>query len=345
MQEETPHAGSTPLKRALRINALLAGVVTLGWVVFGREAAWQNFVRHWPMALTMVLGSTVGGGTSEGGAAVAFPIFTKVLHISAVNARLFSFAIQTVGMGSASISILYQRLPIERRVLPWAGGAGIVGMVLSTYLLLPHVPPVVVRVAFTVMVTSLGAVLLFLDRQKGLVRHERLPVFEVREKVILLAAGLVGGTISGLVGCGENVVAFLVMVLLFRVSEKIVTPTTVLLMSMVTASAFALHLFVVRDFSPIVRAYWMAAVPVAAIFAPLGALVCSRLTRRSIVYVLVGLIAVELVSTVALVPMSRTLAAAAAVSLCGLTAVNWAMSRVGRYRQAEGTRGLETSGL
>lgn len=328
---QTQPPAKARLVRAIQINALLAALVTLCWAAFGRQLAWQNLIRHWQVALTMVLGSTVGGGTSEGGAAVAFPVFTKVLHIAPGDARLFSFAIQTVGMGSASLSILYQRQPIERRVLPWTGIGGIVGMILSTYLLLPHVPPVVVRVAFTVVVTSLGLMLLFLDRHRGVLRHEQLPVFEAREKVLLLVAGLVGGALSGMIGCGENIVAFLVMVLLFRVSEKVVTPTTVLLMSMVTASAFVLHLFVLRDFSPAAMSYWLAAVPVAAIFAPFGALVCSYLSRRAIVYVLVALIAVEFTSTVLLVPMSPRLRFAAFGSLCALTLLNWAMSRVRRY--------------
>ena len=333
---DTAPAAQVSLRRALAFNALLAGLIAAAWAFFGRDLAFQSMRQHWQIALTMVFGSLVGGGTSEGGAAVAFPVFTKVLHISPAHARLFSFAIQTVGMGSASLSILYQRLPIERRVIPWAGTGGVAGMVLSTYFLVPYAPPVLVRVTFTVMVTSLGIMLLFLDRQRGLERFSCMPVLETRERLILVVAGLAGGALSGLIGCGENIVAFLVIVLLFRVNEKVVTPTTVLLMSIVTAAAFALHLFVVRDFPPVVVSYWLAAVPVVAVFAPLGALICRHLSRRSIVYVLVALIAVEFSSTLVLVPMSRRLALTALAGLALATAFNWSLTRSRRYGSLPG---------
>ena len=79
----------------------------------------------------MVFGSLVGGGTSEGGGAIAFPVFTKLLHIPAAIARNFSLAIQTVGMGAASLSILYLRIPIERRALLYAGLPGVAGVALG----------------------------------------------------------------------------------------------------------------------------------------------------------------------------------------------------------------------
>ena len=59
---------------------------------------WHIFADWWPMSLTMVLGSFVAGASAEGGAAVAFPVFTKLLHISAPEARTFGLMIQSAGM-------------------------------------------------------------------------------------------------------------------------------------------------------------------------------------------------------------------------------------------------------
>ncbi len=59
--------------------------------------------NHWEISLTMVFGSLIAGATSEGGGAVAFPVFTKLLHISPQEATVFSLAIQSVGMTAASI--------------------------------------------------------------------------------------------------------------------------------------------------------------------------------------------------------------------------------------------------
>jgi uncharacterized membrane protein YfcA len=323
---------SSPLGRALRFNAVLAGMILLGWLVLGGSLARHSLVANWPAAVTMVFGSIVGGGTSEGGGAVAFPVFTKVLHIPPAEARLFAFAIQSIGMGAASLSILYQKIPIDRRVLPWAGPAGVAGLVVGTYTVAPLIPAPLVRIAFTVMLSSLGVALLVLNRNDRGQRHAHMPIFGPREKILLMVAGFAGGMVSALIGCGENIVVFMVMVLLFRVSEKVVTPTTVLLMTIVTIPAFCLHVFLLGDFSPQVEGYWLAAVPVVVVGAPLGALLSSRMSRRATANTLIGLIALELVSTIVLIPMSTAVKFTAAGTLLVFGVLNGWMSRVNYYR-------------
>lgn len=318
--------------KALKFNALMALVVWLGWFFLGGSFAWHSIVKNWPVALTMVFGSLVGGGTSEGGGAVAFPVFTKILHIPPNEARVFAFGIQSIGMTAASLSILYLKIPIERRVLGWGGGAGILGLLVSTFYVVPRVPPVPVKVAFTVMVSSLAIALLVMNHREKDIRNESIPIFGGAEKSLIVLAGFAGGIMSGLVGCGENIATFMVMVLLFRVSEKVVTPTTVILMTIVTLVGFGLHIYVVRDFPPHVQGYWLAAVPIVAVGAPLGAYLCSKMTRHTIANILIGLIAIEFVSTIVLIPMSRTVAITAAVTLAIFGCLNWYMSKVDLYR-------------
>ena len=64
------------------------------------------------MSLTMTAGSFVAGATPTGGAAVAFPVFTKVLQIPTNEARTFGLMIQSIGMTSAALFILQKRLTI-----------------------------------------------------------------------------------------------------------------------------------------------------------------------------------------------------------------------------------------
>jgi uncharacterized membrane protein YfcA len=237
-------------KKALRFNLGLAVLVWIAWAALGGGAAFAALSANWRVAVTMVFGSLVGGGTSEGGGAIAFPVFTKLLHIPAAIARNFSLAIQTVGMGAASLSILYLRIPIERRALLYAGLPGVIGVALGAYYMAPVFPPALARASFTVLVTSLGVALVLINRSEHESRNERLSIFGAREKWVLAIAGLIGGGVSALVGSGANTVAFMVMVLLFRISEKIVTPTTVLLMAMVSLAGFTFHLAVLQDFGP-----------------------------------------------------------------------------------------------
>jgi hypothetical protein len=49
------------------------------------------------MTITMLIGSFIGGATSEGGGAVAFPVMTLVLKLAPSVARDFSLMIQCCG--------------------------------------------------------------------------------------------------------------------------------------------------------------------------------------------------------------------------------------------------------
>lgn len=324
-------ASSRSATRALGLNLWIALLVWILWLIFGGETALHHLLIDWRVGLTMVFGSIVGGGTSVGGGAVGFPIFTKLLHVAPDDARNFSLAIQSVGMAAASLSILMLRIPIERRALLYAGLPGVFGVVFGAHYVAPFVPPVIVRTSFTVLVTSLGLALILVNRGHGVGRNRGLMWLGGKERAILIAAGFFGGIVSALVGTGENSVTFMVMVLLFRINEKIVTPTTVVLMTMVTVPGFLMHLFWLRDFSPTVMGYWLAAIPVVAVGGPLGALICARMSRRAIINVLLVLIALEFVSTLVLVPISRRVLLASAVTLLVCGSLDWFMSRATAY--------------
>ena len=221
----------------------------------------------WRVALTMIFGSFVGGATSAGGGAIAFPIFTKLLRIAPYDARDFSLAIQSVGMGAATLSILYLHIPIERRALAWAGFSGSIGVTVGTLWVAPCVPAAFVRVMFTVLVSSLGVALLLANRGSEVLRNRAIPNFRSREKLTLCLSGFAGGIVTALIGTGANTVLFIVLVLLFRLNEKVVTPTTVVLMTMVSIPGFLLHLLFLHDLSPVVMHFWVAAVPVSVVMA------------------------------------------------------------------------------
>ena len=57
----------TPKRSALRFNLAIALLVWVMWLVFGGRHAIYHLFADWQVALTMVFGSLVGGGTSEGG--------------------------------------------------------------------------------------------------------------------------------------------------------------------------------------------------------------------------------------------------------------------------------------
>ncbi|MER7764330.1 TSUP family transporter [Streptomyces sp. NPDC097619] len=319
------------MPKVLVVNAVLAGVVWLVWALVWGPGYFTVLADNWRVAVTMVFGSLVGGGTSEGGGAIAFPVMTKVLAVPPDQARVFTFAIQSVGMTAASLSILWCRVPIERRVVAYGSAAGVVGVVASVTLLAPLVPLRTVRALFTMLLVALAVALVVQLRQRGYRRQPALPVWSPRERRLVLAAGFAGGVVSGVAGVGENCVMFLLLVLLFRVSDKVATPTTVVMMTVVSLAAFLTHVLVTGDFTGPVVDYWTAAAPVVAVGAPLGAWICTRLTPMTIRTVLFVLIGAELVSTLLLVPFTVGTALASAITLGVFTALCLLLVRQDRY--------------
>lgn len=303
--------------------------VTWYWLG-GGVAAVQDVVHNWPVTVTMIFGSFIAGATSEGGGAVAFPVFTKVLEISPANAAVFSLAIQSVGMTAAALLILFMRVNVEWRVIRWASLGGVPGIMLGALWLAPHLPPTLVKMSFTVLVTSFALTLFMLNRGMRLC-HEKLESAGIREHAVLLLAGFAGGMLSGLVGNGIDIVTFSLMVLLFRISEKVATPTSVILMAINSLIGFALHTTVTGGFNSEVQAYWMAAIPVVVIGAPAGAILCTLLNRVIIARILIGLIMIELISSLVIIPLSRELVIASAVLLATFSLLYFWMYRTQTY--------------
>jgi uncharacterized membrane protein YfcA len=282
------------------------------------------------VTLTMILGSFIAGATSEGGGAIAFPVFTKVLHISPLDAKVFSLAIQSVGMMAATLTIIAMRIKVEWRMIFWGSLGGIPGIILGSILIAPHLHANLLKMLFTAMIASF-ALTLVLSIRKQRTYNQSLPFFHLQEKLIILSSGFFGGIMTGLVGNGIDIICFSVMVLLFRLSEKVATPTSVILMAVNSLLGFALHVFIIDCFSSKVENYWLAAIPVVVVGAPLGAYMCTRLSNKIIACILIGLIFLELISSLYLIPLSPAIIYSSLLMFFVFTLIYFYMSRATVY--------------
>jgi hypothetical protein len=72
------------------------------WVLAFRHNYFANFASHYVMSITMVIGAFIGGATSEGGGAVAFPVMTLALALEPAVARDFVYVSQSTGKTSST---------------------------------------------------------------------------------------------------------------------------------------------------------------------------------------------------------------------------------------------------
>ncbi|MGK7940243.1 MAG: sulfite exporter TauE/SafE family protein [Crocosphaera sp.] len=312
-------------KRTVIVSIAL--IVWTAWLtILGPFSAFSYLLNHWESSLTMTVGSMIAGGTSMGGGAVAFPVFTKVLKVPPHDAKVFSLAIQSIGMSAAALTICLTGIKVEWKVIRWGSLGGVLGIFLGLRFLAPLLPPDIIKMSFTMMVTSFGLTLMALNR--GVRNYYfAMPVWRNRERGILILAGFLGGLMSGLVGSGIDIFTFSVMVVLFHLCETVATPTSVIMMAINAVTGFCLQVFVLNDFSEPVVSYWFAAIPVVVIGAPLGAILCSLMQRQTIANIVLALISIEVTTSLALIPLTPITVYASLIALVVFSALNYLMYR------------------
>jgi uncharacterized membrane protein YfcA len=322
----------TPLIPGITIRkwvypACLSALLILWGVHMAASQRWGLFEDFWPMSLTMVLGSFVAGSTPNGGAAVAFPVFTKLLAVPTEEARTFGLMIQSVGMTMATIMILVKRVRILPRLILWTSLGGGLGQVLGTYaLVIPNPYP---RILFTVVIGGFGVALAVSRWALKWQPIPDLPRWGSWERALFVGTGVLGGVVAAHIGTGLNMLVFILLTLAFGIDIKISTPTSVIIMALNSLVGFALHGAISQDIG-IVWQYWLVCVPIVAVFAPIGAIAAAWVGADAIIAAELVLIAIELVSTVVLIPFTPAMLQVTAVTLAGCALAFYAMLA---YRQ------------
>lgn len=240
------------------------------------------FAKHWAAVLTMIFGAFIAGSSPEGSAAVAYPVFTLLLKIEPTVARNFAFAIQSIGMTSASLLILGLKIKIDWDYIKYVSIGGAFGLVFGTYYIVPLISPPLAKLFFVSLWLSFGLILWYENRKPQREVFDKIQNFAKSDMARLLFFGLIGGMISSIFGTGINIFTFCLMTIYYRINEKVAVPSSVIIMTLETILGFFIHGAIIGDFQPEAFEMWLACIPFVAFFAPLGAFVISKLPRKAI---------------------------------------------------------------
>jgi uncharacterized protein len=272
---------ATPFRRPrLWIWFLWLGLFYATWVylVFGQDR-WGDVVAHWPIAVAMAAGSYVAGSTPMGGGTIGFPILVLLFDQPASLGRDFSFAVQSIGMTSASIFILARRQPLATAMLKGAILGALVGTPLGIAFLAPFVPALWIKLSFAIVWASFGVLHLYRIREiagrQGMMPADPKWEFQTGVVVGLLA----GGSVAAITGVGIDMVLYALLVLLCRADLKVAIPTSVVIMAVTSLIGVAFKNATV-GLQPGVYENWLAAAPIVALGAPLGVVVVSLVGRK-----------------------------------------------------------------
>jgi uncharacterized protein len=257
---------------------------------------WRALRDHWGIAAAMAFGSYVAGSTPLRGGTVGFPVLVLLFHQPAALGRDFSFAIQSVGLVSASIFILCRRQPLEWVILRWSLLGSLIGTPLGVLLIAPHVPAIAIKLIFAVIWASFGV--LHLYRTDDICRNVgEAPAAHRLDRNVGFAVGLLAGaTVAAITGVGVDMILYTMMVLLMRADLKVAIPTTVIVMAFASLVGIATE-GLSSGVQPGVYENWLAAAPVVATGAPVGAFVVNRVGRRPTLYVVAFLCLAQFVWT------------------------------------------------
>ena len=273
-----PARSQAPSRLWIWLAWLLVFYSLWGLLVFG-HAGWQTVAEHWPIALAMAFGSYVAGSTPMGGGSVGFPVLVLFFDQPASLGRDFSFAVQSVGMVSASIFILARRQPLAWAMLKGAMLGALVGTPLGIVFVAPLVPELWIKVVFAVIWASFGV--LHLYRINEISSHVGMtsPGESWDFRVGLLVGLGAGATVAAVTGVGIDMVIYAALVLLCRADLKISIPTSVLIMAFTSVLGIGFKL-AFTGVQPGVYENWLAAAPVVALGAPLGVFAVALIGRK-----------------------------------------------------------------
>ncbi len=263
--------------------------------------AWKLFVHYFYMSITMMFGSFIAGASSEGGGAVAFPVMTLVFKIHPEDARNFSLAIQSLGMGAAALLIVARQIRFEKTYLKLGIIGGTLGIIFGSYYIAPYTAPAYAKMLFVSFWLSFGIALYVVNYYRQRDVREQLPGLTNFQKGELIVIGFIGGILSAVLGSGIDICTFSFVTMKYHLSEKVATPTSVILMASNAIVGFLLHHYVMADLHPIVYSYWLVCIPICILGAPLGAFVISKTKRHHIVNFLCFIILVQFIGAILII--------------------------------------------
>ena len=265
--------------------AWLAAFYTTWVLIVSLNGLWPVVRDHWPIAAAMAAGSYFAGSTPMGGGTVGFPVLVLLFDLPATLGRNFGLAVQSIGMVSASIFILTVRRTLDWALLRPALIGALIGTPLGAAFVAPFASDLLVKLLFAVTWASFGIIhwlkLNDIVRPEGpRTPHDRL------DTPIGLLIGLTGGVVASLTGIGIDMMIYTVLVLFYRADLKMAIPTSVLLMAFTSLAGISSNAVLgqinpgLYAIDPAVFHNWLAAAPVVALGAPLGAVVVNYLPRK-----------------------------------------------------------------
>ena len=161
---------------------------------------------------------------------------------------------------------------------------------------------------------------------------------------IVLIVGFIGGIFTALVGNGLDICTFSILTLLFRVSEKVATPTSVILMASNSIVAVIWRGIMMQGITTETWEFMAVCVPVVVIGAPLGSVLGSHFHRNVLAMLVIVLDTIALITAYVVIPQTLTTGFLSAGMILGgivlFSVIAYVGQRLNRNTESDDVNGI-----
>lgn len=262
---------------------------------------------------------------------MAFPVMTLALKIQPTVARDFSMMIQSWGMTAAAFTIAFMRVTLELHSIVLCSAGGVAGTIFGLHVVDPRLTPAAKKMGFVSIWFAFASVLLFLNRYHKRTTFNSIPDFNWWKALVLFAVGFLGGIFTSFAGSGLDICSFSVLTLLFRISEKVATPTSVVLMAGNSLVGFYWRAVMLRGISLEAWEYLFVCIPIVVFGAPIGSVLGSHFHRLVLASLVIVIDTVALVSAFAIVkPLTPALIGSSVAFIVGFFGIFMGLTYAGQ---------------
>ena len=134
----------------------------------------------------------------------------------------------------AAFTIFWMKIQLEWHSIIFCSFGALFGLIFGFEVLDSILDPPTKKLGFVCVWFSFAFALYLLNREYKRKTFDSIPKFGFWQATVLILVGFVGGIFSAITGSGVDICSFSILSLLFRVSEKVSTPTSVVLMAINT---------------------------------------------------------------------------------------------------------------
>ncbi|CAI4223552.1 unnamed protein product [Auanema sp. JU1783] len=260
---------------------LPTSIAMIIWLLTAYRYNWfRLYETHWQMPIVMILGCTVAGMTAESGGAVAFPFMTLAMHVDPGDARDFAVLIECAGLVCATFSVHFMRVQVESKATLFGLMGSIPGLIVGFEYFDHLLTGPQKKMLFVSIWSSFAVALYILNREKKRKTYSEIQNMNYQKAIILIVTGFIGGILTAFTGSGTDICLFSIITVLFRISEKVATPTTIEIMGMNALISGYYRAIWAADVSEDMYSYVKVTIPIALIVAPVASFIGSHFHRQ-----------------------------------------------------------------